>query len=577
MTSLVDAESVLTIDIGSVNTRALLFDVVDGQYHFLAGAVAPFTGGPPFFDISEGVHIALTHLQEVTDRPLLDDSNRIIVPSQQDGSGVDRLGITFSAGRDLNTVTVGLLGEVSLESAARLAASSYLKVVETISLTDRRRTDEQLDAIVRAGPDLVILAGGTEKGATRSVSKLVDLVLLACKVLPAEKRPKVIYSGNQALAKRIQEAVGKSTEVIVTPNIRPTFDLEDLNPAMNTVAQYQGVARAQQIGGLANLAAFSSEAPLPNATAVGRLVRFLSEYYDPSKGVLGVDLGSNATVLAAGRAGKLHLNVSRPLGMGAGMASLLQQVPISEITQWLPVEVPDTEVRDYLWQKSVFPTSMPMTTTSLSIEMAAARAILRLAATQMLERYPFLNMAFEPIFISGATLAQSISPVQSLMAVLDGLQPTGITTLFLDPYGLMAALGSVASGNAVLPVQILDSGTFVNLASVISPVSDARPGTVILKVKVTSDQGDYNAEVRQGSIVVLPVRHGQQVQVFLNPQHGTYIDPRWRSGAGFKLAGGLCGVVIDARGRPLQLPDDSAKRREMLMRWIQTVESRRSA
>ena len=55
MTSLVDAESVLTIDIGSVNTRALLFDVVDGQYHFLAGAVAPFTGGAPFFDISEGV------------------------------------------------------------------------------------------------------------------------------------------------------------------------------------------------------------------------------------------------------------------------------------------------------------------------------------------------------------------------------------------------------------------------------------------------------------------------------------------------------------------------------------------
>jgi len=346
---------------------------------------------------------------------------------------------------------------------------------------------------------------------------------------------------------------------------------------MNTLAQFQGSLRAKQIGGLANLAAFSSEAPLPNATAIGRLVRFLSEYYDPSKGVLGVDLGANSTVLAAGRAGKLHLNVARPLGMGAGMASLLQQVPLSEIAQWLPVSVPENELRDYLWQKSVFPTSLPMTTTALSIEMAAARAILRLAATQMLDRYPFLNMAFEPIFVSGATLTQGISPVQSLMAVLDGLQPTGITTLFLDPYGLMAALGSVAPGNAVLPVQILDSGTFVNLASVISPISNARPGTVILKVKVTSDQGDFNAEVRQGSIVVLPVRHGQQVQVFLTPQHGAYIDPRWRAGAGFKMAGGLCGVVIDARGRPLQLPDDDAKRRDVLVRWTQAVESRRAA
>ena len=103
------------------------------------------------------------------------------------------MGITFSAGRDLNTVTVGLLDEVSLESASRLAATSYLKVTDTIGLNDRRRTDEQLDAILKAAPEVVILAGGTEKGATRSVSKLVDLVLLACKVLPAEKRPKVVY------------------------------------------------------------------------------------------------------------------------------------------------------------------------------------------------------------------------------------------------------------------------------------------------------------------------------------------------------------------------------------------------
>jgi hypothetical protein len=577
MTSLVDAESVLTIDIGSVNTRALLFDVVDGQYHFLAGSVAPSTSGPPFFDIAEGVHIALTHLQEITNRPILDGENRVMVPSQQDGSGVDRLGITFSAGRDLNVVTVGLLGEVSLESASRLAASSYLKIVDSIGLNDRRTTDEQVDAILRAGPDLIILAGGTEKGASRSVSKLVDLVLLACKVLPSEKRPKVIYSGNQALAKRIQEVVGKVTEVIVTPNIRPTFDLEDLNPAMHTLAQIQATLRAQQLGGLANLSVSSNEPPLPNASAVGRLVRFLSEYYDPSKGVLGVDLGATSTVLAAGRAGKLHLNVMRPLGMGAGMATLLQRTPMDEILQWLPVDVPEAEVRDHLWQKSLYPTSLPMTTTTLAIEMAAARQILRLATAEMLERYPALNMAFEPIFISGATLAQGIAPVQSLLAVLDGLQPTGVTTLFLDPYGLMAALGTVASGNSVLPIQILDSGTFVNLASVISPVSDARPGTVILKVKVVSDQGNFTTEVKQGSIVTLPVRLGQQVQVFLNPQHGTFIDPRWRPNSGFKLAGGMCGVVIDARGRPLRLPEDAAKRRETILRWTQTVESRRSA
>ncbi len=47
MTSLVDAESVLAIDIGSLNTRTLLFDVVDGQYHFIASSTAPTTATAP--------------------------------------------------------------------------------------------------------------------------------------------------------------------------------------------------------------------------------------------------------------------------------------------------------------------------------------------------------------------------------------------------------------------------------------------------------------------------------------------------------------------------------------------------
>src|SRR5512146_2033201 len=100
MTSLVDAESVLAIDIGSLNTRALLFDVVDGQYHFISSAAAPTTAGAPFHDISEGVHHALDRLQEITGRMLVNNEAQIILPAQSDGAGVDRLALTCSAGAD---------------------------------------------------------------------------------------------------------------------------------------------------------------------------------------------------------------------------------------------------------------------------------------------------------------------------------------------------------------------------------------------------------------------------------------------------------------------------------------------
>ena len=87
--SLVDAESVLALDIGSVYTRAMLFDVVDGQYRFLGAGVAPTTAGAPFYDVSEGMHRALEKLQDVTGRSLFNAQGQLILPSQPDGNGID--------------------------------------------------------------------------------------------------------------------------------------------------------------------------------------------------------------------------------------------------------------------------------------------------------------------------------------------------------------------------------------------------------------------------------------------------------------------------------------------------------
>src|SRR4030065_1625340 len=96
-TSLVDAESVLAIDVGAVNTRALLFDVVEGKYRFLAVGTAPSTAIAPFRHISEGVHLAILQLQTTTGRTLLGEDQRIIVPSQADGSGGDACGAPIPA------------------------------------------------------------------------------------------------------------------------------------------------------------------------------------------------------------------------------------------------------------------------------------------------------------------------------------------------------------------------------------------------------------------------------------------------------------------------------------------------
>jgi len=124
-----ETDTLLTVDVGSVNTRACLFDVVEGGYRLVAVGRAPSTVGPPLFDAREGVGMAVGQLQLITGRMLIDETNTLIKPIRLDGSGVDAFAVSTSAGPSLRTVLVGLMPGVSLDSARRLAASSYMKVV----------------------------------------------------------------------------------------------------------------------------------------------------------------------------------------------------------------------------------------------------------------------------------------------------------------------------------------------------------------------------------------------------------------------------------------------------------------
>jgi len=64
--SLVQADSLLAVNIGAAVTRAVFFDVVEGEYRLVASASAPSTTEAPFYDVGEGVRSAINDLQTVT-------------------------------------------------------------------------------------------------------------------------------------------------------------------------------------------------------------------------------------------------------------------------------------------------------------------------------------------------------------------------------------------------------------------------------------------------------------------------------------------------------------------------------
>jgi len=563
-----DVESYLAVDLGTLHTRASLFDVVDGEYHYIATGTAPSTVDAPFNDIGECVHNAISSLQEISGRVMLSKESRVVIPTNAEGIGVDRMVMTYSAGPELRLVIAGLLPDVSLGSAQRLSQTIRSKVVETISINDRRKPEVQVDSIIKNKPDLVLLCGGTDNGANRSVLKLVELIMLVCKVLPQNNRPKVVYMGNAFLASKVKEILKKWTNVATAPNIRPSLEVENVTGTMDMLGNVMTYLRGQSIGGFDAIARSCSTPPVPTAHAVGKIVQFLSRVNEPNKNVLAVDVGASATTVASANLGNLALTVL-PYGLGTTASNLATPALLEQMALLAPGPFSLDTARDYLWQKTLYPNSLPMTDETFAIEQAALRLALRLAARDFISRGRSDFLMAEPILLSGASINQLPSPEYSLLALLDGLQPCGITTLLLDRNNILAGLGAIARVNTILPVQVLESNALLNLGTVIAPISRARFGSHILKIALEDENSNKTRiDIHQGTLATLPLKMGQTARITIEALNGAVIDPQHdRRSLSFKVVGGYCGVIIDARGRPLTLPKEPARRQELYNKW----------
>jgi len=579
-TSLIQNESILAIEVGAAVTRAVLFDVVEGQYRFVASGKSSTTAEVPFNDIGIGVRQAIINLQKITGSMILGRENNLIAPSQPDGTGVDAVVAAISAGPVVRTVVVGLLSDISGESARHLAESTYTKVVEALDLSDHRKPDQQLDAIVRSRPDLVILSGGTDGGATRTILKVLETVGLACYLMPLEKRPMVLYAGNSSLSGEVQELLGGHAGTLtITRNARPSIDVEDLGLSGSELASLVIELRKKQLKGVDELALWSAGNVLPSSYAQGRMVRFLSRLYGSSRGILSVNIGSAATSIAASFGNDLVLRTFPQYGLGENLSGFLQYTKIDDIDKWLSVEVPDSMLNEYLFQKSMYPGSLPASIEDMAISQAVARQAMYLAVRTAQRDFPSTGenpqgvlSPLDLIVAGGEVLTEGMTLGQGILMLLDAIQPVGVLPILLDQNNLLPLLGVAGGRNNYLPMQVIDSGAFIGLGTVISLVASANYGSQILRVKMTySDGTDARAEVKFGDLEILPLPSGQSARLSLQPLRGADAGLGPGKSGSIMVTGGAMGVIIDARGRPLELPSEPGRRRDLIKKWIHMV------
>jgi hypothetical protein len=311
------------------------------------------------------------------------------------------------------------------------------------------------------------------------------------------------------------------------------------------------------------------------------VIRFLSKELTTQKGVLGVNLGASAAVIASAHNGDLSLGVFPQFGLGTGLVDMLDQVPLREIMRWLTNDLTEDDLKNYVYNKALYPASVPVSLEEMAIEQALARQAIFSAARLAMRGFPSQAVTpgdgllpwYEAIVSTGGSLAQSPSLAHAALIILDGLQPCGVTTLVLDQNQIAPALGAAAAVNPVLAVQVLESNSFLHLGTVIAPIGQARAGSPILRLKMTYESGhEASLEVKKGMLEVVPLPAGQTARLQLQPLHrfDVGMGAPGRGGT-LRVSGGALGLIIDARGRPLVLPEDLKRRKDLYRKWSWTL------
>jgi uncharacterized protein (TIGR01319 family) len=576
-------ESILAIDCGSTVTRVFLIDRVGNEYRLVAQNEAPSTVEPPWSDVTASVRQALNRLSTVTGWRFLDERGQVITPEHQ-GGGVDVVVATTSASEPLRLVLAGIMHDVSLASARQALSTSYTVVEGLISLD--RRTGEahsvnddieaQMHLVQKAKPDAVVIVGGVDGGASKPVLRSAEAITLACSTLPETARPPVLYAGNADLREDVAQIVGADAELRAIDNVRPSVELENTGPLQAEIEDLFRQYKMERLPGIRTLVGWSPVQVLPTAKAFAYTAQYLAQQNGIS--VLGVDVGGATATVASVVNDQFDLSIRSDLGLSYNVSRVLDQVPLELILRWLPIEIDQEQIYNTLHNKALRYRTLPQTREDLLLEQALAREIIRLAVADVAHRwsggasYSHVDLPpkFHLIVGGGGVLANAPTYGQAALLLLDALQPVGVSGLALDQMGLAAPLGAVAMVNPLAAAHVVERDALLNLGTVVAPVGTAHEGDIALTFKIEYEDGrSLEVEVSYGSLEVIPLPAGQTADLELRPTRRFDVGLGTKGQAGrTKVEGGVIGIIIDARGRPLPIAEDPEEQREKMQRWL---------
>ena len=593
--------SILATDCGSTTTKAILIQKIDGEYRLTHRGEAPTTVEAPFEDVTRGVLNAVMEIEELANRKIL-NGDEIKTP-QNGNEGVDIYISTSSAGGGLQMMVAGVVKSMSGESAERAALGAGSIVMDVMASNDGRLAHEKIKRIRDLRPDMILLSGGIDGGTVSHVVELAEILHAANPQprLGQNYKLPVIYAGNIKAQDQIRDTLGEMVDLDITENIRPVLERENLEPSRDKIHDLFMEHVMQQAPGYKKLMSWTDAPIMPTPGAVGSLIEMIAKKENIT--VVGVDIGGATTDIFSVFQGKFNRTVSANLGMSYSICNVLAESGLNNVLRWVPFDIDRKELTNRIGNKMIRPTTVPQSLEELFIEQAIAREALRLSFIQHKEFATSLKgiqkertisdafdqsgsgeslvnmMDLDLLVGSGGVLSHAPRREQSARMLIDSFMPEGITQLAVDSIFMMPQLGvlaniekeDLADEARTAALDVFHKDCLIRLGTCISPVGKSKADAIVLTAEFSMTDGNkIRHELKKDELYRIEAPY-EPIQAKLTP------DKKMDIGAGkgepieTTVYGGVVGLILDGRDRPITIPIESDDRLSALKAWSDAI------
>jgi hypothetical protein len=439
------------------------------------------------------------------------------------GSRLDAADLRVTIGSPLRLALLVGRDPANVVAARAAALAASADIVLTLSTQWRRSFVDCATALRDARPDAVLVVA-----EQRDFGGLLDLIEALRAGCATQARPPalLVASDERSLPRIAACATPLRVEAIPGPISAPARDA--------IVSRLRGMRRDGGDVVLRDEAIEAAARALASAT---------------SRSTLLVDVSGSSTSLAYATAEGMITAAHSHLGVGLGADRVVAHGGADRVRRWIPRAIDTPALLDRVFNRARWPDAIAASPLTLTIEMALAReAIAQLLRDSERAGIDVAEVRGAAAIVATGALASLPRPSQTVLAVIDALAPTGTQLVSREERDALVAAGAIASRATADVVKT------TRALALVASLSPKRP----TNIEVIDASGTITERVERGGFVLVPTNGAVELRTSGAPGRSTAQSLE-------------VGVVIDARGRPLEIPPRDAERLPTLARWYSAL------